>query len=70
MNKTAIPLLVLAGDCLAHSGHGAPLIHTHPTDWGSVWFWIGLAAVAVVAAWRSRPPPDLRARSRSLERRS
>ena len=55
MNKTAVPLVLFAGDCLAHPGHGAPLIHTHGWEWANVWLWIGLAvAVAAVAAWRAR----------------
>ena len=57
MNKTAIPLLICAADCLAHPGHGAPLIHTHGWDWANVWFWIGVAVVAAVAAWRAKSGP-------------
>ena len=68
MDKTAILLLISAGDCLAHPGHGAPLIHTHEWDWASVWFWIGVAVVAAVAAWRAKLASDS-ARSRLPEKR-
>ena len=68
MDKTAILLLISAGDCLAHPGHGAPLIHTHGWDWANVWFWIGVAVVAAVAAWRAKLASDS-ARSRLLEKR-
>jgi hypothetical protein len=54
MNKLAIPFLLFAGDCLAHPGHGAPLIHTHGWDWASWAFWIAVAAAAAIAVWRAK----------------
>ena len=62
MNKAAIPLLLFAGDCLAHPGHGAALIHTHEWHLENVWLWIAIAALAAVLGWR--------ARSRTREKRS
>jgi len=46
MNRLVLLLLFVAGDCLAHPGHGAPLIHTHPSDW---YLLLGAAAIAVCA---------------------
>jgi len=52
--KTAIPFLLFAGDCLAHPGHGAPLVHAHGWDWASWAFWIGPAVAAAAALWRAK----------------
>ena len=54
MSKAAIPLLALAGDCLAHPGHGAPLIHGHALDWANLGFLIGIVLLAAVVAWRAK----------------
>lgn len=53
MNKVVIPFLSFAGECMAHPGHGAPIVHTHGWDWPSLGLGIVVAIVAAVALWRS-----------------
>ena len=52
MNKAVLPLLFFAGDCMAHPGHGARLLHLHDWDWASWAFLIAAIAVAAGAVWR------------------
>ena len=52
MNRTVLLLLFFAGDCLAHPGHGAALIHNHGGDWTQLVLGIGMLAVAAIVAWR------------------
>jgi len=53
MNRIVLLLLFFAGNCWAHPGHGAPLFHTHPSDW---YLLLGAAAIVVslIFAWRSK----------------
>jgi len=53
MNRMVLLLLFFAGDCLAHPGHGAPMIHTHPSDW---YLLLGAGAIllAAILVWRGR----------------
>jgi hypothetical protein len=47
MHRYAIITLLLAGEVLAHPGHGAPAVHQHGWEWAAL-----MAAVAaVLAAW-------------------
>lgn len=54
MNRTMIPFLFFAGDCLAHPGHGAPLVHIHDWDWRNLALGIGMVVVAALAIWRAK----------------
>ena len=54
MNRLVLPFLFLAGDCLAHPGHGAPLIHLHNLDWTELSLLIAVLAVATIAVLRSK----------------
>jgi hypothetical protein len=48
MNRITPLLVCFAGDCLAHPGHGAPVVHAHGWDWG---YWgLGIGMVVLVAA--------------------
>jgi hypothetical protein len=53
MNRIGLLLLFLAGDCLAHPGHGATMIHAHPSDW---YLLLGAGAVLLgaILAWRGK----------------
>ena len=54
MDRIAVVLLCFTGDCLAHTGHGAPLIHAHGWDWVLWTFGILALAAAALAIWRAR----------------
>ena len=54
MNKLILPILFLAGDCLAHPGHGAPPIHLHELDWIELTLIIAVFAMATLAVLRSK----------------
>ena len=55
MNRHWMVFLLFNGNCLAHPGHGAPLLHVHEGSWTKLAFWAAVGAtVAVVAAWRAR----------------
>ena len=53
MDRIVLVLLCFAGDCLAHSGHGAPLIHAHGWEWAYWALGIGTVAAAWVI-WRAK----------------
>jgi hypothetical protein len=54
MNRVLVPLLLFSGECLAHPGHGAPLIHVHEWDWAHLSLGIGMVVVAAIAIWREK----------------
>jgi hypothetical protein len=53
MDRFVLLLMFFAGDCLAHSGHGAPLVHAHGWDWVHWALAIGAAGAAWVI-WRAK----------------
>jgi len=52
VNRIVLPFLFFAGDCLAHPGHGATLIHTHGWDWTTLALGFGVLVLAVFAIGR------------------
>ena len=59
MNKILLSLLFIAGDCIAHPGHGAQVMHAHGWDWAQIALASGvaigtLAVAAAVVYWRSK----------------
>ena len=53
MNRAVLVIFFFAGDCLAHPGHGAPLVHYH--DWNSALLICAIAVVvAAIAFWRAK----------------
>jgi hypothetical protein len=54
MFRAILPLLLVAGDALAHPGHGTSAVHFH--DWSrNHWALVlGMVAIAGIAAWRAR----------------
>ena len=52
MNKILLLLSLVAGNCLAHEGHGLPASHIHPSDWYLL-LGFGVVVVAMILAWRS-----------------
>ena len=49
MHRAAIGLLLISANAFPHDGHGAPLVHLHWWEYGLI-----VAAVAALAAWRSK----------------
>jgi hypothetical protein len=49
MNRVLVPLLLFSGECLAHPGHGAALIHVHGWDWGHLALGVGMIVAVAIA---------------------
>ena len=47
-----LPLLMFAGECFAHPGHGASPGHLHSWDWGHLFLGIAIVVVAALAMWK------------------
>jgi hypothetical protein len=54
MSRILLPLLLVAGDALAHPGHGAPSLHIHDWEWSHWALILGMVAIAGIVAWRSK----------------
>ena len=55
MKAFLLPLSLFAGECLAHPGHGAALIHAHGWDWAQLGLGLGMLGIAAaVVYWRSK----------------
>jgi hypothetical protein len=54
MKRVALALSICTGDCLAHSGHDAPLFHLHSWDWNYPALGVAIAVLTAFALWRSR----------------
>lgn len=54
MYRVTAAILLLAGDALAHPGHGAPEGHFHGLGWDHTLWAVAIVAVAVWAAMRAK----------------
>ena len=52
MYRVIVPLLLIADECSAHPGHGAPLVHVHGWDSAHLALGIAIVALAAIAMWR------------------